>query len=84
MNLKKTKFIMQKIPGFEPITEDIYNFMVGGYQGCKQVASNIRRRTLSREERMTYIRIITSIKQTITLMNEIDELIEKSGGFPLE
>jgi len=68
---------------FEGVPADTYEFMVGGYQVANKWLKDRKKRELTRDERTRYCRIITSLKMTIELMDDIDEIIDSADGFPL-
>ncbi len=65
---------------FEGVLPDVWEFHIGGYPVCQKWLKDRRTRTLSYEERVHYQKIIVAIKETIRIMNEIDEIIP---AFPL-
>jgi hypothetical protein len=69
---------------FEGVPADVYRFMVGGYQVANKWLKDRKKRELVREERTRYCRIITSLKMTLKAMDDIDEIIDSAGGFPLK
>jgi len=75
---------------FEGVTEDVWNFQVGGYQVLRKWPYD-RRQTPSRPGRLLtkadiahYQRIVVALKETMRLMGEIDEAIDGHGGWPIE
>ena len=75
---------------FDGVPEDVWNFHVGGYQVCHKWLYDRRGtrgepgRTLTAEDIAHYQRIVVALKETIRLMEEIDETIEAHGGWPIE
>lgn len=68
--------------GFEGVPEDVWNFHIGGYQVCHKWLKDRKGRTLSNEDIAHYQKIIVVLNETIRIMGEIDEVIEKHGGWP--
>jgi len=68
--------------GFEGVSEDVWNFHIGGYQVCEKWLKDRRGRVLSEEDIAHYQKIVVALKETIGLMTEIDEVIEAHGGWP--
>jgi predicted helicase len=75
---------------FTNVPEDVWNFSVGGYQVCNKWLYD-RRKTGNREGRVLtdkdilhFRKMVKSIEYTLDLMREIDEVIERHGGWPLE
>jgi len=80
-----------KTTGFEGVTEDVWNFHIGGYQVCEKWLKDRQAkggknprpgRVLSDEDITHYQRVVTSLYETIRIMAEIDEVIERYGGWP--
>jgi hypothetical protein len=76
---------------FEDITLDVWNFHIGGYQVCekwlkdragKGGKSPAPGRVLSADEIVHYRRITVALRETIRLMDEIDQVIDRHGGWP--
>jgi hypothetical protein len=68
--------------GFKGVPENVWNFHIGGYQVCEKWLKDRKGRTLSDEEIAHYHKIVISLQETIRLMTEIDQVIEKHGGWP--
>jgi predicted helicase len=78
--------------GFRGVAQEIWDFRVGGYQICKKWLSDRKPRgglrsrpgvVLSSMDIEHYRGIIYTIKQTMQYMREVDDLVENSGGWPL-
>jgi hypothetical protein len=68
--------------GFQGVREDVWNFHIGGYQVCEKWLKDRRGRTLTKDDLAHYQKIVVALSETIRLMGEIDEVIEKAGGWP--
>ena len=68
--------------GFRCVPEAVWNFHIGGYQVCEKWLKDRKGRTLSKEDIAHYQKIVVALNETIRLMKEIDEVIEKHGGWP--
>ena len=68
--------------GFRGVHEDVWKFFIGGYPVCEKWLKDRKGRTLSADDIAHYQKIIVAISETIRLMGEIDEVIEKHGGWP--
>jgi len=74
---------------FSGISEDVWQFQIGGYQVChkwlydRRAIKNQPGRTLSEEDILHYMYIVASLRETRVLMSEIDNIIESHGGWPL-
>ena len=53
-------------------------------QVCEKWLKDRKGRQLSADDRTHYQKIIVAVSETIRLMKEIDEVIEKHGGWPLK
>ncbi len=62
---------------FEGIDEEVWEFMVGGYQVLDKWLKDRKKsgRTLSYEDQIHYMKVIVSLRETIRIMKEIDESI---------
>lgn len=68
---------------FSGITQDVWEFHIGGYQVAQKWLKDRKGRTLAFEDIETYMKAMASIRETIILMSNIDETIEKNGGYPI-
>jgi len=68
--------------GFRTIPENVWNFHIGGYQVCQKWLKDRKGRTLTQDDLVHYQKIIIALTETIRLMAEIDQVIEKHGGWP--
>lgn len=60
---------------FEGVPPDVWEFHVGGYQVLDKWLKDRRKRTLSYDDIRHYQRIVVALRETIRLMDEIDEVI---------
>lgn len=62
---------------FEGVEKEIWEFMVGGYQVCEKWLKDRKKaeRCLSLDDLKHYMKIIVSLRETIRIMKEIDQLI---------
>jgi hypothetical protein len=70
--------------GFSGVTEEVWNFHIGGYQACHKWLKDRRGRQLSKEDIAHYKKIVNALGETIRLMGEVDEAIESAGGWPIK
>ena len=68
--------------GFRDVPEAVWNFHIGGYQVCEKWLKDRRGRTLSKDDIAHYQKIVVALNETIRLMQEIDVVIEQTGGWP--
>lgn len=73
--------INKKGDGFTGVPEEVWNFYVGGYQVCQKWLKDRKGRVLTDEDITHYQRIVIALKETISLMEAIDEAIP---GWPIQ
>lgn len=66
---------------FGNVPEEVWNFKIGGYQVCDKWLKDRKGRVLSGEEISHYQRVVVSLKETIRIMKEIDQVIPR---WPME
>lgn len=59
---------------FGPVSKEIWNYYIGGYQVLNKWLKDRKGRILSTEEIKTYCKIATAIHHTILIQKEIDKL----------
>ncbi|MDQ3814648.1 MAG: N-6 DNA methylase, partial [Armatimonadota bacterium] len=69
--------------GFDGVSEDVWNFHIGGYQVAHKWLKDRKGRTLSADDAAHYRKIIKALESTIAHMAAIDEIIAEHGGWPL-
>lgn len=72
----------RKTIGFSGIPEPVWSISIGGFQVCEKWLKDRKGRTLSKEDIDHYQKIVVSLSETIRIMKEIDEVIDKHGGWP--
>jgi hypothetical protein len=68
--------------GFRGVPEVVWKFHVGGYQVCEKWLNDRKGRKLTKADIHHYQKVVVALSETIRLMQEIDEVIEKNGGWP--
>lgn len=80
-----------KSRGFKHVSEQVWNFYVGGHQPCQKWLKDRQAkrgrnpragRKLTAADDTHYRRIVVAIGETIRLMGQIDEVIGQHGGWP--
>lgn len=66
---------------FSNVPEETWNFYIGGYQPAQKWLKDRKGRILSDEDIAHYQKIIVALTETDRIMKEIDEVIEKHGGW---
>ncbi len=83
-NPQKSRVWINKTQYFEGVPPEVWNFHVGGYQVCQKWLKDRKGRTLSFDDIRHYQRIVAALAETITLMEQINEVIEEHGGWPVQ
>ena len=77
----KGKVFINTTQFFGKVSEEVWEFKVGGYQVCEKWLKDRKGRVLSGEDITHYQRVVVALKETTRLMKEIDKSIVK---WPLE
>ena len=77
-----TEAIVTGTIGFRGVSEEVWNFHIGGYQVCEKWLKDRKGRTLDADDLIHYHRIVVALHETIRLMAEIDRVIAAHGGWP--
>jgi len=72
---------INKTQYFEGVEPDVWEFQIGGYQVLHKWLKDRRGRKLSFDDLFHYQKIVVALKETMRLMEEIDELIP---SWPIE
>ena len=67
---------------FEGVTQETWEFSIGGYRPAEKWLKDRKGRVLSDDDIDHYRQTVAALAGTEHLMGEIDELIEKHGGWP--
>ncbi|MGZ8548627.1 MAG: type ISP restriction/modification enzyme, partial [Sulfuricurvum sp.] len=59
------------------VEETVFRFTIGGYQVCDKWLSDRKNTTLTLDELMHYLKIIVSLKETLGVMDLIDEVLKQ-------
>jgi predicted helicase len=74
---------LNKTQYFEGVPPEVWHFYIGGYQVCQKWLKDRQGRILDYDDLTHYQNIVAALAETIILMQEIDALITKHGGFPI-
>jgi hypothetical protein len=66
--------------GIRPVSDEVWEFLLGGYQVCEKWLKDLRGEALSEDNLRTYIRIVVALTRTLVIMDEIDGTVRKHGG----
>lgn len=69
---------------FDGVPRKVWEFHIGGYQVCHKWLKDRKGRTLSIDDIEHYQTIVSALSETIRLMTDIDAVIDKQGGWPIE
>jgi len=76
-------FINDKLDtGFKNVTQDAWQFHIGGHQVCEKWLKDRKGRKLTKDDVDHYKKIVVAVSETIRLMAEIDKVIDEHGGWP--
>src|SRR6266542_1626208 len=67
---------------FDGVSPELWEYKIGSYGVCEKWLKARKGRTLSPDDIAHYQKIVGALAETIRLMKEIDEVIEKHGGWP--
>jgi predicted helicase len=73
--LTNGRVYINKYQYFDGIDSNVWKFHVGAYQVCQKWLKERKGRQLSYDDKTHYQKIVVAIRETITLMHEIDEAI---------
>jgi len=71
---KENKVSITKDQYFDGITEEIWQYQIGGYQVCDKWLKDRKGRVLSLDDIRHYCKVVTSIGKTIEIQKAIDQI----------
>ena len=74
---KEGKVSVNKDQYFDGVSEEIWDYQIGGYQVCNKWLKDRKGRVLSLDDIRHYCKIITSIGKTIEVQKAIDEIFSE-------
>lgn len=75
---------INEVQYFENVPPQVWEFTIGGYQVCQKWLKDRKGRILTYDDQTHYQRIVSAISETIRIMAEIDNTIDKHGGWPVQ
>lgn len=75
---KEGKLYLNENTYISGVNEEVFKFMIGGYHVLDKWLSDRKNTILTLDELMHYLKIIVSLKETIRVMREIDEVVNIS------
>lgn len=73
-NKKKSRVYINKTQYFERVERDVWEYQIGGYQVLSKWLKYRKKRKLSLDDIKHYCRVVTVLKRTIEIQDEIDKL----------
>lgn len=80
---QKNRIYINESQYFQEVSQDIWDFLIGGYQICYKWLRDRRNRILTTNDINFYQKIITAISETIQIMEKIDLIILNNGSLPI-
>jgi len=74
---------INKTQYFKGVPPDVWEFHIGGYQVCDKWLKDRKGRKLTYDDITHYQNIVSALSETIRLMAEIDDAIDRLGGWPI-
>jgi len=75
--INKTQYI-------EGVPPEVWSFHIGGYQVCQKWLKDRKGRKLEFNDIKHYQRTVAALAETMTLMQQIDEVIDEHGDWPIK
>ena len=72
----------KKTFGFRGVSNEVWEFRVGGYQVCEKWLKVRKGLPLSDSDVAHYQKMIVAVAETVRIMPEIDKLVANHGGWP--
>ena len=70
--------------GFGPVCSEVWHFVVGKYQVCRQWLTARTQTPLSAGDIRYFLQVLGILRDTVAIGREIDAVIATVGGFPLQ
>lgn len=74
--INKTQYI-------EGVTPEVWAFHVGGYQVCEKWLKDRKGRLLTYDDLTHYQHVVAALAETMRIMQDIDNVIDLHGGWPI-
>ena len=66
----------------EGVAPEVWDFGIGGYRPAEKWLKDRKGRTLTNGDARHYSKILASLRDTMSLMTDVDEVIGRHGGWP--
>ena len=67
--------------GFSGVDISVWNLEIGGYKVCEKWLKDRKNRKLSKSERNTFARVLSTLSETLKIQDGIDSVIRENGGW---
>jgi predicted helicase len=74
---KEKKIYFNEEQYFEEVPQEIWQYQIGGYQVCRKWLKDRKARCLSLEDITHYCKMVTALRKTIEVQQEIDNIYEE-------
>jgi predicted helicase len=81
---KDGRVSINKTQYFAGVPRAVWDFRIGGYQVSQKWLKDRKGRKLSDDDTQHYQKIVVALQETIRLMGEIDEVVGRHGGWPIQ
>ena len=75
---------INKTQYFGGVPKAVWEFHVGGYQVCDKWLKDRKGRKLTYDDTQHYQKVVVALSETTGLMAEIDDVIRRHGGWPVQ
>lgn len=80
---RKGKVYINNSQYFGNVSEHVWQYYIGGYKVCEKWLKSRKGRVLTFDELEHFQKIIALVEESIRLVDEIEDVIEEAGGWPL-
>jgi predicted helicase len=67
--------------GISGVDISVWNLEIGGYKVCEKWLKDRKNRKLSKSERDTFARVLSTLSETLKIQDAIDSVIRENGGW---
>jgi hypothetical protein len=67
--------------GISGVDISVWNLEIGGYKVCEKWLKDRKNRKLSKSDRNTFTRVLSTLLETLKIQSSIDSVILKNGGW---
>ena len=81
--LEQGRIFINKVQYFDGVPSTVWEFYIGGYQVCHKWLKDRKGQVLTYEGIQRYRCLVATLMETISLMEQIDSVIEEYEGWPI-